>query len=317
MMFPMAGLADHLPYDHAPIGVMGDHTHRPGEMMLSYRYMNMRMDGLRDGTDDLSVAEVRSTFNVAPTDMIMQMHMFGGMIGITDRITGMVMVPYIINDMDHVGMMGNFRTHSEGIGDIKPSAILSILDTPDMKLVGQIGLSLPTGSIDERDDTPAGSNQLLPYGMQLGSGTFDPFARLTFTKFDGPWSYGTQASATIRFGENDEDYRLGHHSMVSAWTMYNVTEYFGVTLRLNGKYLGDIHGADARLNPMMVPTADPDNYGYRKISGALGFNLINQQDGVLKNHRLAGEIEFPLYQDLNGPQLKDDYRLTLGWQYAF
>jgi len=31
------------PDGHAPIGVMGEHTHKAGEWMLSYRYRNMFM----------------------------------------------------------------------------------------------------------------------------------------------------------------------------------------------------------------------------------------------------------------------------------
>ena len=39
-----------------------------------------------------------------------------------------------------------------------------------------LGLSLPTGSInDNRDTTPASSSARLGYKMQNGSGTFDPF----------------------------------------------------------------------------------------------------------------------------------------------
>ena len=33
------------PDAHAPISVMGDHTHGEGEWMLSYRYMTMDMEG--------------------------------------------------------------------------------------------------------------------------------------------------------------------------------------------------------------------------------------------------------------------------------
>ena len=40
--------------DHAPIGVMADHRHKKGEVMLSYRYMNMDMDGSRIGTNSAS-----------------------------------------------------------------------------------------------------------------------------------------------------------------------------------------------------------------------------------------------------------------------
>ncbi|MBO6658950.1 MAG: hypothetical protein JJ934_18805, partial [Pseudomonadales bacterium] len=61
------------PDDHAPIGVMGDHTHHKGEWMLSYRYMLMRMEDNRDGTKRLDESEVlisgTGDYRVAPTDM--------------------------------------------------------------------------------------------------------------------------------------------------------------------------------------------------------------------------------------------------------
>ena len=37
----------HRASSHAPIGVMGDHTHHKGEFMVSYRYMSMFMKDLR------------------------------------------------------------------------------------------------------------------------------------------------------------------------------------------------------------------------------------------------------------------------------
>ena len=46
---------------HAPIGVMGDHLHKAGEWMLSYRFMRMDMAGNRDGTSDLSPEEIVTT----------------------------------------------------------------------------------------------------------------------------------------------------------------------------------------------------------------------------------------------------------------
>ena len=42
------------PDGHAPIGVMGDHTHKAGEWMASYRYMRMEMEGSLDGSDGIS-----------------------------------------------------------------------------------------------------------------------------------------------------------------------------------------------------------------------------------------------------------------------
>ena len=45
------------PDAHAPIGIMGDHIHKKGEVMFSYRYMRMEMSDLQDGTHDISRAD--------------------------------------------------------------------------------------------------------------------------------------------------------------------------------------------------------------------------------------------------------------------
>lgn len=93
---------------HAPLGVMGDHVHRTGEWMLSYRYMRMHMDGNRDGTDRVAESEVVDPagygFTVAPVhvDMDTDMHMFGAMYAFSDRFTFMAMLPYLEKSMDHV-----------------------------------------------------------------------------------------------------------------------------------------------------------------------------------------------------------------------
>ena len=50
------------PDSHAPIGVMGDHGHKTGEVMLSYRFMAMGMQGLQSGTSTVEIAEVLKDF---------------------------------------------------------------------------------------------------------------------------------------------------------------------------------------------------------------------------------------------------------------
>ena len=46
---------------HAPIAVMGDHVHEKGEVMISYRYMNMDMQGSRLGGDAISDNTIATT----------------------------------------------------------------------------------------------------------------------------------------------------------------------------------------------------------------------------------------------------------------
>ena len=312
------------PDDHAPIGVMGDHTHKTGEWMTSYRYSHMKMDGNRSGSSDVSSATVLSNFMVSPLEMTMEMHMFGLMYGYSDNLTIMGMVPYVEKSMDHVNRMGvSFETETKGMGDVKLSGLYTVHDTTDngAKRVGEkvhlnLGLSVPTGSINERDTTPAGYN-VLPYAMQLGSGTFDPMLGATYVNKHENWSWGLQANATIRFGENSRDYRLGNEYKASTWVAHNLGDYLSGSLRLEALKWDDIHGADSTLNPMMVPTARTDLRGGERIDALVGINLLNAGDNALKGHRLAAEFGVPIYEELNGPQLSTDYRFTLGWQYAF
>ena len=104
------------PDDHAPIGVMRDHVHKAGEMMFSYRFSFMDMEGNRDGASSVSSAEVLQNYGVAPTKMPMSMHMFGGMVGVTDQLSIGAMGGYMTSEMDHTRRNGTqFTTESDKI----------------------------------------------------------------------------------------------------------------------------------------------------------------------------------------------------------
>ena len=66
--------------DYSPLGVMGNHAHRAGEAMLSYRYGIMEMNGNLDGSTPASTQDILDAgFMMAPTSMRMEMHMLGAM----------------------------------------------------------------------------------------------------------------------------------------------------------------------------------------------------------------------------------------------
>ncbi|MCA9394316.1 MAG: hypothetical protein KC900_08940 [Candidatus Omnitrophica bacterium] len=304
--------------DHAPIGVMGDHLHKQGEWMVSYRYMRMDMDETYVGEDEVDTSRVLSEFMVAPLSMTMDMHMVGGMYGLTDDITIMLMIPYVEKDMDHRTRMGGmFSTSSSGIGDIKLSGLFSVYQDETQRVHLNFGVSFPSGSIDERDRTPMGPNQLLPYPMQLGSGTYDLHPGITYTGQHERLSWGTQFTAVQRLGENDRDYTLGNRYEASTWIAYEPADWVSGSFRLRKKYWGDIDGADPDLNPNMVQTADPTRQAGRQLDALFGLNLIGTGDNWLHGHRLALEVGFPIDVDVNGPQLISDLEFTVGWQKAW
>ncbi|MEM6539399.1 MAG: transporter [Pseudomonadota bacterium] len=329
--------------DHAPIGVMADHRHNKGELMFSYRFMYMDMDGSRDGTTSLTPEEIVTTvpnrfanppmmpptLRVVPTDMQMRMHMVGAMYGLTDRITLMAMGMFTTKEMDHLtfqgpmgtNILGEFRTESSGFGDTTVGAIVGLDDGSKDHEQFNVGVafSLPTGSITETDQilTPTGATPTprLPYPMQLGSGTVDFKPSITGRTRFGNVSIGAQASAAIRLGTNDEGYSLGDRYELTAWTAYEFAPWISLSARLRGETMGSIEGIDP-LIMAPVQTADPDNQGGDQIEALFGVNLAGQK-GIIAGHRLAVEVGVPLVRDLNGPQLETDFTLTLGWQKSF
>ncbi len=304
---------------HAPLGVMGDHLHSKGEFMMSYRYMRMDMEGNLTGSDSISAREIVGTmmqpgqFMVAPTSMPMDMHMLGAMYGLTDKVTLMGMVNIVSNEMDHLIRNGRtFTTESSGLGDTKVSAMVRLVDKPQLKAHWSLGLSIPTGSIDERDDTPAMSNAFLPYPMQLGSGTYDLLPSATVVAHRGLWSYGAQASAEIRTGDNDEGYALGDRYKATAWVAKEVSHSISLSVRLEYVDQDNIDGRNPALNPMMVQTANTNLQSFERLDAGIGLNYLFEN-----GHRIALEYSSPVSQSVDGPQMELDSTLTLGWQKAF
>ena len=317
----MATQADHWnsrrPDSHAPIGVMGDHTHKAGEWMWSYRYKHMAMRHNRNGSSRISDAEVLNRFMVTPADMRMDMHMFGGMYAPSERLTLMAMVPFIDLSMNHLTRAGDrFRTHASGLGDLQISGLYVLRDVGQWRAHLNLGLSLPTGSIDEKGDTPMGANQPLPYPMQLGSGTYDLLPGITFLGQVNQWSWGSQATAIFRLGENDNRYTLGNRLDFTVWLARTLFKTTSGSMRFAVARWGNIDGADPRLNRRVVPTADSSRRGGTRLNFLVGLNW-QAQAGLLTGNRLAVEIGAPLYQHLDGPQLGVDWSVTVGWQYAF
>jgi hypothetical protein len=327
---------------HAPIGVMGDHMHKRGEWMLSYRYMRMDMEGNRIGTRKVSPDEIVTTvpnrffglpmqpptLRVVPTQMDMGMHMFGAMYAPTNWLTLMAMLPLVRKEMDHIAFqgamgttpLGTFTTKSQGVGDMTLTGLFRLYDDAINHMHINLGISAPTGSITEQDNilTPMGIRPRvrLPYAMQNGSGTWDLLPGITYTARRDNVSWGAQYRADLRLeDENDEGYSRGDRHMVTGWLAYEWAPWISTSFRAKYTSQGSIDGID----PMIVgpvQTANPDFYGGEKLELFGGINTV-VTEGRLKGHRFAIEVGAPVFQDLTGPQLETDWSLIAGWQYAF
>lgn len=312
---PMAGMMR--PDMAPPAGIMGGMSPSKGNFMGRVSYMRMLMGGNRDGTTEVSAADVRADFMVSPLNMKMDMLMASGMYGVSDDLSLMGMIPYIRMEMDHTNRAAvDFTTRSEGIGDVRVTAAYNIYEDGMSMIQLFAGMSLPTGSTNKRDDTPAGLDQVLPYPMQLGSGTVDALPGILYSSRSADWSWGARAGATLRIGRNSKDYSLGDAFDTSLWGARRWGGSLSTSIRLNAETIGDIDGADSRLNASMVPTADPDLRAGTVVSLGLGANYL-VTEGSMSGVRFALEGQIPVYQNLDGPQLQRDFSLLFSAQRAF
>ena len=321
--------------DPTPAGVMISHVHSKNEWMVSYRYMNMGMNGLQSGVKSISENDVFTNYIMSPSSMQMDMHMLMGMYGITDRLTAMVMLNYTTSSMDmnmfstdghnHAGMdgmststMSNHTMKSTGLSDSKIQFLYGLKKHVNYQVLANLGCNIPNGSIEVKgasNDMMYPSNRL-PYGMQLGSGTFDLLPGITYLYQKNDLTFSVQASSVVRLGYNQVGYKLGNEASINTWIAYTWLDNLSSSLRFEGNIASEIQGIDPTIYSFGEPSANRLNYGGEKAISYLG-STYQFQKGILKNNRLGVEYGLPIYQNLNGIQMKQGYSIFASWSYAF
>ncbi|MGD8568015.1 MAG: transporter [Gammaproteobacteria bacterium] len=308
------GSMDHSQMDHSAAAQAGGHVHHShgaGQWMFEYRYMSMDMEDLLDGSDSISNSDALAagSYSMVPTTMTMNMHMLMAMYGFSHQWSGMVMLNYLDNEMDMVNGMGmKTSMDTSGIGDTLVGAMYKI----DNAWTAALSLSIPTGATDEMV-TMMGNDRPAPYGMQLGSGTYDLIPSITYKASQGPWTYGGQAEYTLRTGENDEEYTLGDKLEISAWGKFALNKIVALGGRLNYLNANEIDGINPKImkpgGNFMAPTDDPANYGGTRLD--LGVD-VTAQTGP---HTFGISYAVPIQQDVNGIQLETQSILTLSYMF--
>lgn len=331
------------PDGEAPAGVMTDHIHPKGQWMFSYSYMSMYMSGNKKGSNAISDSEIlyQSTrdpqYQLSPQSMRMDMHMLMAMYGITSKWTLMAMLNYVKMDMtmkmNNAGMLSMMMANpnmvmtgtdadflmkmsTSGISDTKISALYSIKDRLKYRLVGSIGLSLPTGSCTQNGMTLNDTNGRLAYNMQLGTGSYALLPGLTYVYTANNWSAGAVASADVKLNNNAQGYKWGNIYDVSAWYSYKILSFLSLSVRADAYTQGQITGYDAKLYPLTSsdPTADIKNTGGTHALVYGGFNFY-KSDWMLSNFHLVAEYGLPVYENLNGIQTAQKSNFIIGLQF--
>lgn len=308
--------------DPTPAGVMISHAHAKSEWMVSYRYMGMTMQQLTEGLQAKSETDVLETYKASPRFMQMQMHMLMAMYGVTDKLTCMAMFQYTFNYMDMMMLMGKrYYSHnmlSSGLSDTKLYALYALRKNKSKQLLVSFGINIPTGSIQRKGAAGAMmyDAQRLPYSMQLGSGTYDFLPGVNYLVQRNKMSYSAQVTAVLRAHYNALSYRYGNELTASAWAAWQWLSFINNSLRVEGSVAGKIKGKDQTLNVYEEPSANPGNYGGERLTVYIGTSFRIKK-GFLDKNRLSIEYGLPVYQNLNGIQMKTKSGLYAAWSLTF
>ncbi|MFU8764180.1 MAG: hypothetical protein ACNA7T_06640 [Haliea sp.] len=291
---------------------------------FAYQYRFAEFEGYLDGTKSLSFQDVlwngpgeqrtAKNFPIVPTRITQSVHTVGVGYQLDDNWQLYLSVPYIRQESDHISIVRDydfFVIETHGMGDTSVSASYRWNDAAEHIWQFSFGLTLPTGSIDEVGDTPrAPGNQQLPYTMQLGSGTYDIPLELSYQHSELQ-NIDVRLSANIRTGRNDRSYRLGNNYTLSSRYQFHLSPTIQSFAGVNVQYSESIHGQDDSLLvnaafPYPAAITNPDLYGGTKVNVRLG--LLWQ---FSQANRLNIEVGKPVYQDLNGPQPKEQWRSSI------
>jgi hypothetical protein len=221
---------------------------------LSVLYKKMKLEGYLQGRDKVAANEV----------------LFDGQE--TRTSTNFPIVRLQLCKKPLLPSYDEFNISSSGLGDIGISYSGLVTNGDEHKITYSIGISLPTGSIDQQGDTPRGpGNQQLPYTMQLGSGTWDLPVSSSYQYFGhNSWLIGMDLFPKLRVGKNNRSYRLGNRLSLVLWSKWQLSNQIQPFAKLTYQDWGTINGQDDELlvsASFVYPAGitNPSNYGGKNL----------------------------------------------------
>jgi hypothetical protein len=309
------------PDAQAPFGVLGGRTLELGEFEVSYRFSQLNSDGMWYQDVLLPPDFWADYYQVTPIFMRAQTHGLGLAYGATEDLTFTANLGYSFRHREQLTSGGDifYITESDKLGDLEVAGLYRVYDEGPYRAHVQLGALIPTAPTDVKAKTPFSTpgEELLPYDMRPGAGTFAVMPGLTLLAQNEAGTVGAQAKGTVHFGTNDHDFAPGDRFDLNVWASYRLNEYFSVSGRAAYQRWGAIDGAD----PALDPVRDPGNDGFfmsgSRLDIPVGMSVYMPEGTRFAGHRLSLEYIFPASHSYDGAQFGANWGLVAGWQVVF
>ncbi len=209
--------------------------------------------------------------------------------------------------------LGRSYPDTFGLSDFTTSAIYKVYQDPVHRVQVNLGFAYPfsfnTARFDLLQADGTVPNIRAFYGMQPGSGTFDIMPGVVYAGNIDKWSWGLSYRARLPLARNSQNWRFGDLHEFNGWVGYTLIPSVMTTFRVNGTTQSQISGFDAEITGRAVPT-NPAFYGGQRVE-LFGGGVLNGKLVGYDAASIAFEAGLPVYQNLNGPQIKKN------WQAGF
>ena len=312
---------------HPPIGVFGESVHHSGEIKLSYRLQIGNQQGLQEGRTQIQPSQIANDYpgGSVPLSLRSYAHVIELTWKPAESVTLFVTLPFYERTLDQVVVSTDQRysVSVRGFGDVILNGLYRVFADEVHRVHLNLGLSLPSGSTNETAEAPAGLDgvtegtlQRLPYPMQLGSGTLSLRPGFTYNGLYEKTFWGGQILGILQAGTNSEGYKPGNEYSLTGWVGRRWKPWLRTSFRMKWQQWFNPTGVDDQMNPALSPLANPRFQAGQRVDALFGVDFY-VQEGRLRGSRISIEAGLPAFQDLEGPQLRTDWLLTAGLQYAF
>jgi hypothetical protein len=321
-----------------PIGIFADNNLPQGRFVLSITPTFANYSGILIGTRGVSNEFLVSTVpfflkptekvRIVPQDIAVDIQGVRLRYGVTNDFEMILDTGWVEKALDTRVFKGTSGTtpladnypETSSIVDTFLTGVYRIYQDDINRIQVSLGLSFPTGADDATFNDfigPKGtlSNIRAFYGMELGTGTFDILPGAVYAGYLGPWSWGLSYRGRLPLDYNPLGYKYGNLHEFNGWGGYTWTPGITTTFRVSGTTQGHIDGFDPLINGPAVPS-NPLFYGGQRVELFGGGSIDGKLIGI-DNALILVEAGAPVYQNLNGPQIKKDWQAAARFAFKF
>ncbi len=230
--------------------------------------------------------------------------------GLNENTTLALTIPYVSKRLEGTNPVSGTREtlNSDGLGDVPITGKYRFFQETGLgettEAAAIFGLKLPTGRTNVSD-----GGMRLPQPLQPGSGSLDAILGGAFTRVDGRWLLNSDLLG--KFNSEADDYRFGNTYRFDVGGQFRLypgryTSFDQTTVNL----IAELNTIYAEHDSFQGSTR-PDTGGL-KMFATPGLQVI-----VSESTLFEGAVQLPVYRNLHGSQLEENFRIIFGLRTRF